>query len=32
MIDLDPVQAMETLIGALKKHGTNAELLSKLKT
>jgi transcription termination factor Rho len=32
MIDLDPVQAMETLIGALKKHDTNAELLSKLKT
>ena len=32
MIDLDPVQAMETLIGALKKHRTNAELLSKLKT
>ena len=32
MVDLDPVQAMETLIGALKKHGTNAELLSKLKT
>ena len=32
MVDLDPVNAMETLIGALKKHPTNAELLSKLKT
>ena len=32
MVDLDPINAMETLIGALKKHPTNAELLSKLKT
>ncbi|MSU41530.1 MAG: transcription termination factor Rho [Pedosphaera sp.] len=32
MVDLNPVDAMETLIGALKKHKTNAELLSKLKT
>ena len=32
MVDLDPVNAMETLIGALKKHPTNAELLSKLRT
>ena len=32
MVDLDPVNAMETLTGALKKHPTNAELLSKLKT
>ena len=32
MVDMDPVNAMETLIGALKKHPTNAELLSKLKT
>ncbi len=32
MVDLSPVDAMETLIGALRKHKTNAELLSKLKT
>ena len=32
MVDLDPIEAMETLIGALKKHKTNEELLSKLKT
>ena len=32
MVDLDPINAMETLTGALKKHTTNAELLSKLKT
>jgi len=32
MVDLDPVNAMETLTGALKKHPTNVELLSKLKT
>ena len=32
MVDLDPINAMETLTGALKKHPTNAELLSKLKT
>ena len=30
MVDLNPVEAMETLIGALKKHKTNDELLSKL--
>jgi transcription termination factor Rho len=30
MTDLQPVEAMETLIAALKKHKTNAELLSKL--
>ena len=28
MVDLDPINAMETLTGALKKHPTNAELLS----
>ena len=32
MVDMDPINAIETLIGALKKHPTNAELLSKLKT
>jgi len=32
MVDLDPINAMETLTGALKKHPTNVELLSKLKT
>lgn len=30
MVDLNPVEAMETLIGALKKHKTNDELLAKL--
>ncbi|MBI2950111.1 MAG: transcription termination factor Rho [Verrucomicrobia bacterium] len=30
MVDLNPVEAMETLIAALKKHKTNEELLSKL--
>jgi transcription termination factor Rho len=32
MVDLNPVEAMETLIGALKKHKTNEELLAKLVT
>ena len=30
MVDLNPVEAMETLISALKKHKTNDELLAKL--
>jgi transcription termination factor Rho len=30
MVDLNPVEAMETLIGALKKHKLNDELLAKL--
>jgi transcription termination factor Rho len=30
MVDLNSVEAMETLIGALKKHKTNDELLAKL--
>ena len=30
MVDLNPVEAMETLIQALKKHKTNDELLAKL--
>ncbi len=30
MIDLNSVEAMETLIGALKKYKTNDELLGKL--
>jgi len=30
MVDLNPVEAMETLIAALKKHKTNEELLVKL--
>jgi transcription termination factor Rho len=30
MVDLNPVEAMETLIAALKKHKTNDELLAKL--
>ncbi len=30
MVDLNPIEAMETLIAALKKHKTNDELLSKL--
>jgi transcription termination factor Rho len=32
MVDLNPVEAMETLLAALKKHKTNEELLSKLAT
>src|SRR5580704_1687797 len=32
MVDLNPVEAMETLIAALKKHKTNEELLAKLAT
>ncbi|MEO6181622.1 MAG: transcription termination factor Rho [Verrucomicrobiota bacterium] len=31
MVDLNPVEAMETLLAALKKHKTNDELLSKLQ-
>jgi hypothetical protein len=30
MVDLNPIEAMETLIAALKKHKTNEELLSKI--
>lgn len=30
MVDLNPVEAMETLLAALKKHRTNEELLAKL--
>ncbi len=30
MVDLQPVEAMETLLAALKKHRTNEELLGKL--
>ena len=30
MVDLNPVEAMETLVAALKKHKTNDELLTKL--
>ena len=30
MVDLNPVEAMETLIGALKKYKTNDEMLAKL--
>jgi len=30
MVDLNPVEAMETVVAALKKHKTNKELLSKL--
>ena len=30
MVDLNPIEAMETLIAALKKHKTNEELLTKL--
>ncbi len=30
MVDLNPVEAMETLIAALKKHKTNDELLAKM--
>jgi len=32
MVDLNPVEAMETLIAALKKHKTDDELLMKLAT
>jgi transcription termination factor Rho len=31
MVDLNPIEAMETLIAALKKHKTNDELLSKIQ-
>lgn len=31
MVDLNPVEAMETLTAALKKHKTNEELLTKLE-
>ena len=31
MVDLNPVEAMETLIAALKKHKANEELLAKLE-
>jgi transcription termination factor Rho len=31
MVDLNPVEAMETLVAALKKHKTNEELLTKLE-
>jgi transcription termination factor Rho len=31
MVDLNPIEAMETLTGALKKHKTNDELLAKLE-
>jgi transcription termination factor Rho len=31
MVDLNPVEAMETLVAALKKHKTNDELLGKLE-
>ena len=31
MTDLQPVEAMETLIAALRKHKTNEELLIKLR-
>jgi transcription termination factor Rho len=30
MVDLNPIEAMETLTAALKKHKTNDELLSKI--
>jgi hypothetical protein len=29
-VDLNPVEAMDTLLAALKKHKTNDELLAKL--
>ena len=32
MVDLNPIEAMETLTAALKKHKTNDELLAKLGT
>src|SRR5579863_2842638 len=31
MVDLNPIEAMETLLAALRKHKTNEELLSKLQ-
>src|ERR1700677_5115780 len=31
MVDLNPIEAMETLVAALKKHKTNDELLTKLE-
>jgi transcription termination factor Rho len=31
MVDLNPVEAMDTLVAALKKHKTNEELLTKLE-
>ncbi len=31
MVDLNPIEAMETLTAALKKHKTNDELLAKLE-
>src|SRR5262245_26555144 len=31
MVDLNPVEAMDTLVAALKKHKTNDELLAKLE-
>jgi transcription termination factor Rho len=30
MVDLNPIEAMETLLAACRKHRTNEELLSKL--
>jgi hypothetical protein len=30
MVDLNPIEAMETLIAACRKHKTNDELLAKL--
>ena len=30
MVDLNPIEAMETLTAALKKHKTNDELLAKM--
>ena len=30
MVDLNPIEAMETLQAALKKHKTNDELLAKI--
>jgi hypothetical protein len=30
MVDLNPIEAMETLLAALKKNKTNDELLAKL--
>jgi len=30
MVDLNPIEAMETLVAACKKHKTNDELLTKL--
>jgi transcription termination factor Rho len=31
MVDLNPIEAMETLIAALRKHKTNDELLAILE-